>query len=352
MYEEKKRTSHVIAIAAGKGGVGKSTVTVNLGLALQRKGYAVGIMDVDIYGPSTRKMLPESRLPQQKEGIIIPAESNGIKIISMAYFKKENEAAAVRAPIANQIVHQFIKNVEWGPLDFLLIDFPPGTGDIQLTLSQQANLTGAIMVTTPQEVALLDVSKAMHLFDQVKVPLIGVVENMSYFRHPTSHEIFHLFGKGGGEKLAQKSGIPFLGHIPIDPEISRCGDAGESLLGHQTEGAKAFEALANALELRIATLHSHHLSIRKLWQKERSSFTIEWNDGVVSDYKLSELQKHCPCAGCVDEITGKRISNSCHEDVQTSQIANVGRYALRIQFTSGCSNGIYDFTMLRNFAHA
>ncbi len=219
----------IIAIAAGKGGVGKSSVTVNLALALKSQGYAVGIMDTDIYGPSVRKMLPEDRLPSQKGEIIQPALCAGIKMISMAYFRKEHEATAVRAPIANSLISHFIKNVAWGELDFLLIDFPPGTGDIQLTLGQKANLTGAIMVTTPQEVALLDVKKAMYLFDQVKVPILGIVENMSYYIAPNTEDPIYLFGKGGGERLAREAGYPFLGQIPVDPLLCACGDKGESL---------------------------------------------------------------------------------------------------------------------------
>ncbi|CUI15912.1 conserved hypothetical protein [Candidatus Protochlamydia naegleriophila] len=219
----------IIAIAAGKGGVGKSSVTVNLALALKSQGYAVGIMDTDIYGPSVRKMLPEDRLPSQKGEIIQPALCAGIKMISMAYFRKEHEATAVRAPIANGLISHFIKNVAWGELDFLLIDFPPGTGDIQLTLAQKANLTGAIMVTTPQEVALLDVKKAMYLFDQVKVPILGIVENMSYYIAPNTEDTIYLFGKGGGERLAREAGYPFLGQIPVDPLLCACGDKGESL---------------------------------------------------------------------------------------------------------------------------
>lgn len=189
---------HTIAIAAGKGGVGKSTVTVNLALALTHLGYSVGVMDTDIYGPSIRKMLPEDRLPIQKGNTIIPAVCNGIKMISMAYFRKEHEASAVRAPIANGVISQFIENVAWGPLDYLLIDFPPGTGDIQLTLSQKASLSGAIMITTPQEVSVMDVRKAINLFSQVKVPIIGIIENMSYYQAPATQEKIYLFGKGGG----------------------------------------------------------------------------------------------------------------------------------------------------------
>lgn len=218
-----------IAIAAGKGGVGKSTVTVNLALALQSQGYRVGILDTDLYGPSIRKMLPEDRLPGQKGEILYPALCSGIKMMSMAYFRRDHEAVAIRAPIANSLIAQFVKKVEWGELDILLIDFPPGTGDIQITLSQQANLTGAIMVTTPQEVAVMDVRKAMHLFHQVNVPIIGVIENMSYYVCPHTGQTSYLFGKGGGERLAQTTGFPFLGPVPIDSDLCQSGDKGQSL---------------------------------------------------------------------------------------------------------------------------
>lgn len=239
----------ILAIAAGKGGVGKSSVTVNLGLALKALGYQVGVLDADIYGPSIRQMLPEEHLPTQKEAIIEPAQCFGMKMISMAYFRKENEAIAVRAPIANGLISHFIKNVNWGNLDVLLVDFPPGTGDIQLTLSQQASLTGAIMVTTPQEVALLDVRKAMSLFEQVKIPILGVVENMSYYRVSQDSEPLYPFGRGGGKRLASESEIAFLGEIPLDPLISRCGDEGKSLFLEDPElcrpSTQAFMSLAS-----------------------------------------------------------------------------------------------------------
>lgn len=220
----------VIGIAAGKGGVGKSSLTVNLALALKLQGYRVGIMDTDIYGPSIRKMLPEDHLPSQQPGQKIqPALCKEISMISLAYFRPAQEAAAVRAPIANSLISQFIHQVEWGSLDFLLIDFPPGTGDVQLTLAQQAHLTGAVMVTTPQEVALLDVRKAFSLFEQVKIPIIGIVENMSYYQAHFQSEPLYLFGQGGGKKLAQEKEVPFLGQIPLDPLVCSCGDQGKSL---------------------------------------------------------------------------------------------------------------------------
>lgn len=266
---------NVIAIAAGKGGVGKSSVTVNLGLALQQLGFSVGIMDTDLYGPSIRKMLPEERMPSQKGQTIIPALCQGIRMISMAYFRKENEAAAVRAPIANGLITQFIKNVSWGDLDYLLIDFPPGTGDVQLTLSQQANLTGAIMVTTPQEVALMDVRKAMHLFEQVKVPIIGIVENMSYYFHKKTDETLYLFGKGGGERLAKESGFPFLGAIPIDPSLCHSGDSGQSIFN---EGNQEAAHIASKF-IDLAKQMNAHLSIMKARTgKYLPNFELEWKE--------------------------------------------------------------------------
>ncbi len=260
MYREKPShpldaVKNIIAVAAGKGGVGKSTVSVNLALALSLMGFRVGIMDTDIYGPSVRRMLPESRLPAKNGERIIPASCLGISMISMAYFRKEEEASVVRAPIANGIVKQFIQQVDWGELDYLIIDFPPGTGDVQLTLAQQASLTGALMVTTPQEVAMMDVKKAMSMFSQVKVPIIGIVENMSYFLN--SDERVYLFGKGGGERLAREYGLPFLGGIPILEVISRCSDRGESIFSLENrEAAEAYLSLARGVESHLKIIGS------------------------------------------------------------------------------------------------
>lgn len=265
----------VVAIAAGKGGVGKSSVTVNLALALQAMGYQVGIMDTDIYGPSIRKMLPEDRMPGQKGALIQPALCKGIKMISMAYFRQENQATAVRAPIANGLISQFINNVQWGKLDFLLVDFPPGTGDVQLTLSQKARLIGAVMVTTPQEIALLDVRKAISLFDQVKVPIIGIIENMSYYQPSEKNEPVYMFGKGGGERLASESGVPLLGKIPLDPFLCTCGDKGESLLAKDPEAQRpvtqAFQHLARQLSDQIAALKAEK-------REGAGSFELVWKE--------------------------------------------------------------------------
>ena len=352
IFQSKEQTPpskpyYKLAIAAGKGGVGKSTVAVNLALTLQKLGFKVGLIDTDLYGPSIRKMLPEDQSPQQKGQMIIPAICNGIKMISMAYFRNENEASVVRAPIANGIISQFLKQVEWGDLDYLLIDFPPGTGDIQLTISQQANLTGAIMVTTPQEVAVMDVRKAIHMFEQVKVPILGIVENMSYFIHEKSGEIISIFGKGGGEKLATEKGIPLLAAIPIDPELCASADIGKHHCNEKT--SKVFESLARTIDHQLKSNESPS-AVRNIFQKDKHTMTIVWSDGESQDFRYSELQKICPCAGCVDENTGKRLVDpaTVDENVEANTVSSVGRYAIKIQFTSGCSTGLYEFEMLRN----
>lgn len=262
---------HIIGIAAGKGGVGKSTVTANLARALKRKGFSVGVLDTDIYGPSIRKMLPEDRLPGRRGDKLVPALSEGMRIVSLAYFRKDNEAAAIRAPIANGVINQFLNGVEWGPLDYLLVDFPPGTGDIQLTLAQQANMTGAIMVTTPQEVAVMDVRKAMSLFETVRVPIVGIVENMSYYQTPAGEKIY-MFGKGGGGRLALDYGLPLLGQIPIDPELCESGDTGRSLFASGgNPAAAAIESIADAVVAHVDALQARDEGVLR-------KFDLAWKE--------------------------------------------------------------------------
>ncbi len=261
---------HIIAIAAGKGGVGKSFITAYLALALKQQGYRIGILDSDLYGPSMRKMLPEDRMPAQKNGRLIPALTHGISMLSMAYFQKEQEAAGVRAPIANRFIRHFIEGVDWGELDYLLIDFPPGTGDIQLTLGQQLKIDAALLVTTPQEISVLDVRKSATLFKQLHIPILGIVENMSYYREKSSGEAVALFGKGGGEKLAAELEAPLLARIPLDPELGRAADLGRSPF--LRDPAQMSESLQTLLDLskrciqEIETLDSNQPQLELIWK--------------------------------------------------------------------------------------
>jgi ATP-binding protein involved in chromosome partitioning len=221
---------NTIAVASGKGGVGKSTVAVNLAVALAKEGYSVGLIDADIYGPSIPMMLGISGKPQvfqnSKTKKMIPLENYGIKLISIGLLVDDNAPVIWRGPMASGAVKQFMSDVEWDELDYLIFDMPPGTGDIQLTLVQTIPLTGAIIVTTPQEVSLLDARKALKMFTRVNVPILGVVENMSYFIAPDTKKSYNIFGSGGGKKLAEELNAPFLGGIPIDPRITTGGDKG------------------------------------------------------------------------------------------------------------------------------
>jgi ATP-binding protein involved in chromosome partitioning len=256
VLENLRHIRFVLGIVAGKGGVGKSTVAVNLARAWADQGLKIGLLDADIYGPSLRQMLPEESLPlphPSLEGQIIPAMSNGIKVISMAFFRDSQEALAVRAPFANGVIGQFLHKVVWGELDILLIDFPPGTGDIHLTISQESRMHGVVVVTTPQEIALMDVRKAIHMCHQIAAPVLGILENMSYWCDPNTNQRMHLLGEGGGKSLSKETGIPLLGEIPIEPLLTQAGDKGENLL-HTTPNCPASLVFKHASQALLQQL--------------------------------------------------------------------------------------------------
>ncbi len=238
---------HVVAVASGKGGVGKSTVAVNFALALQALGYRVGLLDADVYGPSIGLMLGLSERPlNDAQGRIIPLERFGIKVISLALFIQKGTPVIWRGPMINKLLTQFLREVDWGVLDFLVLDLPPGTGDAQLTIAQQAPLSGGVIVTTPQDVALLDVQRGIAMFNQVNAPVLGVIENMSYHVCTGCGQRAEIFGHGGGAVMAEKEHIPFLGEIPLVRAIRAGGDCGEPIVVAQPEHpqSQAFRAIA------------------------------------------------------------------------------------------------------------
>ncbi len=240
---------HILAVSSGKGGVGKSTVTVNLAVALKQEGFRVGVMDADVYGPNLPMMIGVTQEPIKDGDKITPAEGQGVKVISMGFFVPEDTPVVWRGPMVHGAIQQFFRDVVWGELDFLLIDLPPGTGDVPLTLSQLVPLTGAITVTTPQEVALSDVRKGMTMFKKVNVPLLGVIENMSHFVCGHCGERTEIFSHGGGEQAAKKFEIPFLGRIPLDPAIREGGDHGIPIVTKDPHSpqAQAFLQIAQSL---------------------------------------------------------------------------------------------------------
>ena len=243
---------HLIAIGSGKGGVGKTTVSVNLALSLARLGHRVGLLDADVYGPNVPLMLGVNQTPMARGERIQPLQVHGIQVMSMGFLNPGDKPLVWRGPMLHSVIQQFLRGVDWDNLDYLLIDLPPGTGDVQLTLIQTAPLTGAIVVTTPSEVSLEDARKAVHMFHQVKVEILGVVENMSYLLLPDGSRM-DVFGAGGGRRTAEKMGIHFLGEVALDPEIRIGGDSGKpvALRGDSDPRAAAFLELARNMDRRV-----------------------------------------------------------------------------------------------------
>ena len=245
---------NTIAVASGKGGVGKSTVAANLAVALMKFGAKVGLMDADVYGPSIPILMGASEPPQVTQNRIIPPVTQGVKMISMGYFLPKNEAVIWRGPMLHKMIQQFLGEVEWGELDYLVIDLPPGTGDIQLSLCQTIPLTGAVIVSTPQDLALEVASKAIAMFKKLNTPILGVVENMSYYVCSHCGERDEIFGHGGARRASAELGFPFLGEIPLNPAIRTSSDGGTPavLMGENTPYGKAFLDIASATAAQIS----------------------------------------------------------------------------------------------------
>jgi ATP-binding protein involved in chromosome partitioning len=238
----------ILAIASGKGGVGKSTVSSNLAVALARQGRRVGLLDADIYGPSQPRMMGVSKRPASPDGkTIIPLQAHGVTVMSIGLMLKEDEAVVWRGPMIMGALQQLITQVDWGKLDVLIVDLPPGTGDIQLTLCQRTHLTGAIVVSTPQDVALLDARKALDMFQKLKTPVLGLIENMSTYICPNCGHEEHIFGHGGVRAEAAKLGLPFLGELPLSLDVRVAGDAGTPIAAGDGPAARAYRELAARL---------------------------------------------------------------------------------------------------------
>ncbi len=246
---------HIIAISSGKGGVGKTTVSVNLACALEKQGKKVGILDADVYGPNVPIMmgLRQAKLGQSDQNKLVPPENHGVKVVSIGFLVKEEQPVVWRGPMLDKIIRQFLTDVEWGELDYLLIDLPPGTGDAQLTIMQAATLSGAIIVTTPQEVAIHDSKKGLAMFKSQNIPLLGVIENMSYFRGDDGKE-YEIFGRGGGRKAAELLEVPFLGEVPIVSQQRAKADEGFPVVTYDadSEQAKRYMDIADKMANTIA----------------------------------------------------------------------------------------------------
>ena len=247
---------NVIAVGSGKGGVGKSTVSVGIAISLAATGAKVGLLDADIWGPNIPQMMGVQVPPSQNGQKIVPGLSYGVKMISMGFFVTADQAVIWRGPMVGKMVTQLLTDVEWGELDYLIVDLPPGTGDASLSLAQAIPLAGLVVVTTPQDVALADAAKAIGMFEHMDVPILGVVENMSYFFCPHCHERTDIFGHGGAQKLADDNGVPLLGEIPLDPAVRAGGDAGQPVMVQDPMSpiAAAFREIAGLMAARVSVL--------------------------------------------------------------------------------------------------
>jgi ATP-binding protein involved in chromosome partitioning len=345
---------NLIAVASGKGGVGKSTVAANLALALAEAGARVGLCDADVYGPSQGTMFGLSDQPEaDSERRLVPLESRGVRIMSMGLLTSKETPVIWRGPMATRLIQQFLSGVAWGELDYLVIDLPPGTGDVQLTLTQSVPLTGAVIVTTPQDVARTIAEKGLRMFQPVSVPVLGVIENMSYFVCSHCHEKTFIFREGGGMQTADELGIPFLGGVPIDPEVAIAGDEGVPIVARNpaSPAAVAYREIAAKVASAVARVNFESASTRRPKEliAEERALRVLWNDGAESLYPYDFLRNHCPCALCVDEWTGKRKSLMLllPSNFRPMKIDPVGNYAVQVFWSDGHNSGIYSFRYLK-----
>ena len=372
---------HIIAVGSGKGGVGKSTVSVNLALALQQLGASVGIVDADILGPSIPGMLgiPTGEPPAMTpENMMIPAERHGLKVVSMGMLTGDDKPAVLRGPMVGKYLKMFVDGVQWGALDYLILDLPPGTGDTQLTLAQSMPLSGVVIVTTPQAVSLKIARRGLRMFEKVQVKILGIVENMRTFTCPHCGESTDIFRHGGGEQMSQELGVPFLGALPLDIDVVICGDEGRPIVAAQPSSvsAKVYATIAMAL---VELLHETVTVLKPfVWKWDSNegapawmegaarsagsqttpigflrhdprTLSILWEDGHRDDFDVRDLRLACRCALCVEEMSGRKLLDpkTIRSDVSPRQIVSIGNYAIQFDWSDGHNSGIYSFNDLR-----
>jgi ATP-binding protein involved in chromosome partitioning len=372
---------HIVAVGSGKGGVGKSTVSVNLALALQQLGARVGLVDADILGPSIPGMLgiPTSVPPEMTAGSrMIPTQRHGLKVVSMAMLTGDDNPAVLRGPMVGKYLKMFVGGVQWGSLDYLILDLPPGTGDTQLTLAQSMPLSGVVIVTTPQAVSLKIARRGLRMFEKVQVTILGMIENMRTFTCPHCGENTDIFRHGGGEAMSLELGVPFLGALPLDVEVVSCGDEGLPIVAKDPTSisAQVYTSIASALAAQL----NQAVTVLKpfVWRwgsnegapgwvdsaarpagsqttpigflrRDPRTLSILWEDARRDDLDVRDLRLACQCALCVEEMSGRKLLDpkSIRFDVSPQTITSIGNYAIQFDWSDGHNSGLYSFKDLR-----
>ena len=335
---------NIIAVASGKGGVGKSTVAALLAKDLARRGYKVGLLDTDLYGPSVPSIfkLHGADLEVTPQEMVKPVEAGDLKVMSFGFWLGDNPAV-MRGPMVTKYVQQFLYEVQWEELDYLFLDLPPGTGDIQLTITQSVNIDGAVIVTTPQALAYADVGKAVLMFDRVNVPILGTVDNMAYFVCDDCGKRHDIFGTGGAERLAERFGTPIIGQLPLSH-----GDYGLALTG-EVNNAAVTDAATNTL-LKLGENMSGSAVPEASY--DDTAITLQWPDGESLVVRNKDLRASCQCAVCVDEFSGERkvTRDQIPDDVKPEEIRPLGNYALYIKWSDGHSTGFFPYPLIKEVA--
>ncbi len=349
-----EKVATLLAVSSCKGGVGKSTVAVNLASALKRSGARVGLFDADVYGPSLPTVIRPAHTDLfSRDELILPLEYEGMKVMSFGYVPHApggSGAAIMRGPMVTQIINQLLTGTEWGELDYLIIDMPPGTGDVQLTLTQLIPLTAAIIVTTPQELSFVDVVKGIQMFDKLKVPTVAVVENMAYFACDDCGKKHYLFGTGVRQRLVDQFGIKNSFEIPLVPDVSRLSDAGTPIVLEKPDHpvSDVFRRIAESAIAEIRHLREDGGGPPGVRFVIGRGVVVTWPDGREQDIDPAELRRSCRCAHCVEEMTGKRLLDpaSVPADIYPTEIHPMGNYAVAIHWSDGHTSSIYPFDLI------
>ncbi len=334
-----KNVKHIIAISSCKGGVGKSTLACALAWELSHRGFKTGLLDADIYGPSLPSLLqlnkPQVQLNEFK--MLSPIEYKGLRLMSFGFLLGD-APAVMRGPIVTRYIQQLLFQTDWGELDFLILDMPPGTGDVQLTITQSIKLTGAVIVTTHHSLSLVDTARGILMFEKVKVPILGVIENMAYFLAPDTGKKYYIFGEQKAGALSTRFGVKTLVEVPIQEELSRPLSA--------YKANPYVQKAVDELLLAVQKIQSSHSDLKDAGFRD-GRVVLVFSDGRELSAKAFDLRAKCPCALCVSEVSGQRLvdTKKIPVDINPQEILPLGNYAVGITWSDGHSSGIYPYTM-------